>query len=217
MKVLITGASSGMGYATVKKFLKEGHVVIGIDLQPSDIEDKNYYHYIADVRDKDNLPDIESVDILINNAGCQINPERDVDTNLWGVINCTEKYGLNPNIKSILNQASVSATTGAEFPHYAAAKGGVKTYTVWTAKEIAKYGATCNSLSFGGVLTELNNSIINDYTKWSKIMSMTPLSKWADAAEAADWIYFMTVVNKSCSGQDIIIDNLESFNHTFVW
>ena len=48
-------------------------------------------------------------------------------------------------------------------------------------------------------------------------MSMTPLKKWASAKEAAEWIYFVAKVNKSMSGQDIIVDNLEMLNHRFVW
>lgn len=58
---------------------------------------------------------------------------------------------------------------------------------------------------------------MNDRAKWNDIMSMTPLKKWASAEEAADWIYFVAKVNKSMSGQDIIIDNLEMLNHRFVW
>ena len=82
---------------------------------------------------------------------------------------------------------------------------------------MAKYGATCNSLSFGGVLTELNRPVTEDAASWNTIMSMTPLKKWMTSYECAEWIYFVSVVNKSMSGQDIIIDNLETLNHQFVW
>ena len=58
---------------------------------------------------------------------------------------------------------------------------------------------------------------MNDNEKWDKIMEMTPLKKWATPAEAADWVYFLAVINKSCTGQDIIIDNGEIWNHTFIW
>ena len=52
---------------------------------------------------------------------------------------------------------------------------------------------------------------------WDEIMMMTPMRKWATEKEAADWVYFMTVVNKSATGQDMIIDNGEYYNHTFIW
>lgn len=216
MRVIVTGSSKGMGVEIAKKFLKEGHEVYGLDVEEASIFDTHYYHYQCDVSDKDNLPVIDNVNILINNAGVQ-NSGRDIEVNLKGVINCTEKYGLQESIKSVLNQASVSAHNGAEFGEYTASKGGVLSYTVWTAKQIAQYGATCNSLSFGGVLTDLNKSVIEDKEAWEEIMMMTPLRKWATEKEAAEWVYFMTVINKSATGQDIIIDNGESRNARFVW
>lgn len=224
LKVLITGDSSGIGQATRKLFLQDHRTadfeVIGIDKQPLDSNDNetagNYTHYIADVRDKDMLPDIEDVNILINNAGVQ-NSSDDIDTNLKGLINTTEKYGLQPHIKSIVNLASVSATNGAEFPRYVASKGGVVSYTVWTAKEIAQWGAVCNSVSFGGVLTDLNRVVMDTPSLWAKIMEQTPLKKWATANECSLWIYFLSVVNRSMSGQDLCIDNLECLNNKFIW
>ena len=53
---------------------------------------------------------------------------------------------------------------------------------------------------------------------FSKIMSATPLNKWASEEEVSEWVYFLTMVNKSMSGQDILIDNGEyNLNSTFVW
>ena len=48
-------------------------------------------------------------------------------------------------------------------------------------------------------------------------MEVTPLKKWATPEEAAEWTYFISVVNKSMTGQDIIIDNGESSYTKFVW
>lgn len=216
MKVVITGSSNGIGLACSVLFTYRGHDVYGIDKHPSSYSDSKYIHYIADVRNKDELPGIDNVDILINNAGEQ-NSADDIDTNLKGLINTTEVYGLQPNIKSIVNMASVSAHNGAEFPRYAASKGGVLSYTKWTANEIAKYGATCNSLSFGGVTTDINRHVIDDISKWNEIMEVTPLKKWATPQEAAEWTYFISVINKSMTGQDIIIDNGETSKTNFVW
>lgn len=216
MRVVVTGSSKGMGVEIAKKFLREGYEVCGLDVEEASIFDTHYHHYQCDVANKNSLPNIQGVNILINNAGVQ-NSGRDIEVNLKGVINCTEKYGLQPSIKSVLNQASVSAHNGAEFGEYTASKGGVLSYTVWTAKQIAQYGATCNSLSFGGVLTELNKPVIEDKEAWEEIMMMTPLRKWATEKEAAEWVYFMTVINKSATGQDVIVDNGEMTNHSFVW
>ena len=213
MKVLITGTSRGIGRAICEKFLKEGHSVIGFDLLPCDIGDKNYCHEIVDI--SKNLPDIDGVEILINNAGVQ--NLNDIDVNLKGTIAVTEKYAFCDKIKSVLFIASASATSGSEFPEYAASKGGVVAYMKNVALRIAKYGATANSLSPGGVLTESNDRVINDKKLWEKIMSLTLLPKWATVGEIADWAYFMTVVNKSMTAQDVLVDNGEIAKAEFVW
>ena len=213
MKVLITGTSRGIGKAICEKFLKEGHSVIGFDLLPCDIGDKNYCHEIVDI--SKNLPDIDGVEILINNAGVQ--NLNDIDVNLKGTIAVTEKYAFCDKIKSVLFIASASATSGSEFPEYAASKGGVVAYMKNVALRIAKYGATANSLSPGGVLTESNDRVINDKKLWEKIMSLTLLPKWATVGEIADWAYFMTVVNKSMTAQDVLVDNGEIAKAEFVW
>ncbi len=59
---------------------------------------------------------------------------------------------------------------------------------------------------------------MEDKTLWDEIMALTPLKKWATEEEIAEWIYFITVINKSMSGEDILIDNGETrLNSHFVW
>ena len=215
MKVLITGTSQGIGKAIAEKFLKNGHSVIGIDRQAQTVEDTAYTHFRCDIRDKEHLPEIEDVEILINNAGTQ--NEEDIDINLKALIYITEKYGVQPKIKSVLNIGSASGHTGAEFPEYCASKGGVLAYTKNVAMRVAQYGATCNSLDPGGVLTPLNECVMNDPKLWSEIMDETPLKRWATPEEIADWAYFLTVINTFCTGQNILVDGGESINYNFVW
>lgn len=215
MKVVITGTTQGIGKAIAVKFLQLGHDVIGIDKQPSSITDKNYTHYKADVF-SDVLPEICDVEILINNAGEQ-NSGRDIDVNLKGAIKVTEKYAIQPKIKSVVFIASASARSGAEFPEYVASKGGLVAYMKNVALRIAKYNATCNSLSPGGVITPLNDHVMNDPSLWQQIMDETPLKKWATAEEIAEWTYFIAVINKSMTAEDILIDNGEYANARFIW
>ena len=215
MKILITGTSQGIGKAIAECFLKNGHTVIGIDRQCAAIENANYTHYVCDVRDKDNLPIIDDVEILVNNAGTQ--NEDDIDINLKALIYITERYGIQSKIRSVLNIGSASGHTGAEFPEYCASKGGVLSYTKNVAMRIAKYGATCNSLDPGGVITPLNECVINDLTLWEKIMDETPLKRWATTEEIAEWAYFLTVINRFCTGQNILVDGGEAINYNFVW
>ncbi|MBR2388462.1 MAG: SDR family oxidoreductase [Clostridia bacterium] len=215
MKVLITGTSGGIGKAIAELFLKNGHTVIGIDRKAKSIENDSYTHIECDVRDKARLPEIEDIEILINNAGTQ--NEEDIDINLKALIYITEKYGVQPKIRSVLNIGSASGHTGAEFPEYVASKGGVLAYTKNVAMRIAPFGATCNSLDPGGVLTPLNECVINDEKLWQKIMNETPLKKWATPEEIAEWAYFLTVTNTFCTGQNILVDGGESINYHFIW
>jgi len=215
MKVLITGTSNGIGKAIALEFLNNSHEVIGIDIEESTINHNNYKHIKKSIIDN-NLDDIEGIDILINNAGVQ-NSDDDIDVNLKGTINITEKYGLQNNIKSILFIVSACATTGAEFPRYVASKGGILSYMKYVAHEIAKYNATSNSISPGGVLTDLNKHIIKDEKLYKAVLNETMLNKWAEPEEIAKFAYFLTVENKSMTGQDILIDNGEALKANFIW
>ena len=215
MKVLVTGTTQGIGKAIAQMFLQKGHHVVGIDRQSGTITHTNYIHHQVDVRDYQNLPEIFGVEILINNAGTQ--NEADIDINLKALVHVTEKYGVQSAIKSILNIGSASAHTGSEFPEYVASKGGVMSYTKNVAQRVAKFGATCNSLDPGGVLTPLNDCVVNDAELWAQIMDQTPLKRWATAEEIAEWAYFLTVTNKFATGQNILVDGGESINYHFVW
>ena len=215
MKVVVTGSSSGIGKAIAEKFLREGHEVVGIDKLPATVKRKNYTHVVADVF-FGKLPEIDNVEILINNAGVQ-NSGCDIDVNLKGTIAVTEKYAIQPTIKSVVFIASASAETGSEFPEYVASKGGMVSYMKNVALRIAPYGATSNSLSPGGVLTPLNQHIIDNPELWRQVMDETPLKKWATPEEIAEFAYFVAVVNKSMTAQNILIDNGEAARAKFVW
>ena len=215
MNILITGTSSGIGKGCAEYFLKEGHLVYGFDKDTSTISHPAYTHFCLDIRDKSAYPKLSPVDIVINNAGVQ---DGDViDVNLKGTISITEHYAIHPAIHSVIMIGSASGHTGSEFPEYAASKGGVLAYTKNVAMRIAPYQATCNSLDFGGVLTELNRPVMEDQKLWNQIMELTPLKRWMTVEEAAQWIYFMAVINRFCTGQNILIDGLEAGNCNFIW
>lgn len=198
----------------------------GIDLladsissDESILQRKNYTHYIADISEKNSLPEINDVQILINNAGIQSATEKDVSVNLLGTMAVTEKYAFQPCIKSVLFNSSVSSLTGNEFPYYVASKAGVTGYMKNCAIRLAnEFKATCNAVCFGGVETELNAPVMNDSVLWQKIMEVTPFKRWATVQEAAEWCYFMTAVNTFCTGQAIDISGGErNCADLFVW
>ena len=215
MNVLITGTSSGIGKACAEHFLEKGHHVYGFDQKDAGVSHENYTHFCLDIRDQTAYPKLCNMNIIVNNAGVQ--NQDDIDVNLKGTIAITEHYGMNPDIQSVVMIGSASGHTGSEFPEYCASKGGVVAYTKNVALRVARFGATCNSLDPGGVLTPLNECVMNDKSLWSQIMDETPLKKWATPEEIAQWAYFLTVTNTFCTGQSIIVDGGESINYHFVW
>ncbi len=219
MKVLITGSSSGMGKAAAQLFLEKGHEVTGLDIKDAPFTHPRYSHFICDISKKDTLPELSGIEILVNNAGIQSASRMDISVNLTGTMDVTEKYAFTPSIKSVLFNASVSALNGNEFADYVASKAGVVGYMKHCAIRLAnEYRATCNALCFGGVLTELNQPVMQNEKLWQKIMDVTPLKRWATPQEAAEWIYFMTVTNTFCTGQAIDISGGErNCADLFVW
>ena len=224
-RVIISGTSSGIGKAVAElfAFVRDDHSnlmydVFGIDKNPVDsdllIHAPNYHHYIADVRDA--LPDIEFPEIVIANAGTQEDDDS-IDVNLVGLINFCETYADQPCIQAVCTVASASAHSGAEFPRYTASKGGVVAYTKNLALRVAKYGAVCNSISPGGVYTPINEHIVQDKDKLDAVLNEAILHRWASAEEIAQWIYFITAVNKSATAQDFLVDNGEMAKSNFIW
>lgn len=216
MKVLITGTSRGIGKAVSELFLRRGHTVYGIDVLDAGVANERYTHIQKSVLDAD-LPQIDGVEILISCAGVQTDTLEDIDVNLKGTIAVTEKYGVQKDIRSILLIASSSGRNGAEFPAYAASKGGVIAYAKNVALRVAEWGAVCNSLSPGGVYTESNARILNDPAKKEAVMREALLGKWATPEEIAEWVYFLTAVNQSMTGEDLLVDNGEMLKSNFIW
>ena len=224
-RVIISGTSRGIGKAVAELFasVRDNHNnlmydVFGIDKNPVESEfltyAPNYHHYIADVRDT--LPDIEFPEIVIANAGTQEDDDS-IDVNLVGLINFCEAYADQPCIQAVCTVASASAHSGAEFPRYTASKGGVVAYTKNLALRVAKYGAVCNSISPGGVYTPINEHIVQDKNKLDAVLNEAILHRWASAKEIAQWIYFITAVNKSATAQDFLVDNGEMAKSNFIW
>jgi len=72
-------------------------------------------------------------------------------------------------------------------------------------------------LEYARLYLEGNLQMWVDEKLWDQIMELTPLKRWMSVEEAAEWIYFMAVKNRFCTGQNILIDGLEAGNCNFIW
>lgn len=222
LDVLVTGSSSGIGRACAELFLARGHNVWGLDVQEGTIERPRYRHFVADIRDSESLPADIVPQVIVNSAGAQDSGD-DIGVNLKGALNVCERYAFEqggrrvaPQIRAVVLIGSSSGHTGAEFPAYAASKGGVLAYAKNLAQRLAPQ-ATCNSVDPGGVMTELNRPVMDDPQLWERIMELTPLKRWAMPEEIAEWVYFVAVVNRFMTGQNLLIDGGEAGSFDFVW
>ncbi len=218
MNVLITGTSSGIGKATAELFLSKGYIVYGLDILSSSISHPQYFHYICDVSIPSTLPDIEDIHYLINNAGTIVE-ENSIPVNLEGYVNVVNKYGWgNDSIKSILNIGSISGVVGLDTPLYAASQGGRISYTKNLAINFTNKfkRIPINILCYGAVMTGLEPTLYANEAMVKAVADENMLKKWITVEEAAEWNFFMSVVNKSMCGQSILVDNGEAANFNFV-
>jgi NAD(P)-dependent dehydrogenase (short-subunit alcohol dehydrogenase family) len=215
MNAVVSGTSRGIGRAVAERFLRAGDRVFGLDIDAGTVGHPNYSHFICDVR-SGVFPDLPEVGIVISNAGTL--EEKDaIEVNLLGAMRFAEHYVKSASLRSVLFIASASARSGAEFPRYVASKAGLVGYMKNTALALAGRGVTCNSISPGGVITEANRHILDSESLYEAVKAETLLGKWAEPEEIAELAYFLTAVNRSVTGEDILIDNGEMLKSNFIW
>lgn len=198
MKIVITGASKGIGAAIAKKYLSLGHKVVNIDL----VDSKKVETFVADINDAKALEDIATkvgkIDILICNAGAQIvsklektKPEdfkKIVDLNLVGTYNTIHAF-MN-NVKDgghILNVTSVHGETPRldKFA-YDAAKAGINMLTKEVALALATRKIHVNALALGATNTPMNKELMENPAALKKAVSKIPFGRIAEPNEVAE-------------------------------
>jgi NAD(P)-dependent dehydrogenase (short-subunit alcohol dehydrogenase family) len=214
---VVTGASGGIGAATVELFGAEGATVVGIDLRddaPGDVSLR------ADVTNEDQVLDalarvrseLGRIDVLFNNAGISPNDdgsvlettleawERVQQVNLRSVFLCC-KHGIphlleneGPLRGSVINTASFVAVMGAATSQisYTASKGGVLALSRELGVEFAKRGVRVNALCPGPVDTPLLRELFaKDPEKAKRRLVHVPMGRFASAAEIAQGALFL--------------------------
>lgn len=149
------------------------------------------------------------VTALVNNAGIPgkigrvENLELDMlrkvlEVNLVGAALCSReavkrmstRHGGNGG--AIVNLSSMGAVTGSpgELVHYAAAKGGVESFTVGLAREVAKEGIRVNAVSPGLIETDIHGEAgdAERLERYSTRMPMARAGRPAEVAEAILWL-----------------------------
>lgn len=216
MKILVTGTSYGIGRATAEKFVRKGYKVVGLDIKPATFSHPLYTHYQVDVRNYSQLPDISGITVVVNNAGT-VDEETAMDVNYVGYMNIVKKYCYSKDLKCLINVASISGHVGLDTPNYAASQGARLALTKHLAMDLGKrYGARVNSISPGAVVTNLEPELYEDEEAMKLVANESILKKWIMPEEIAEWIYFISMKDKSMTGQDVLIDNGEVANYNFV-
>ncbi len=175
--VLITGASGGIGKATVKAFAERGYRVVGVGRSAKAADFPTDGLYIqADLTKLDSFELIfeslrdycDCLDVLVNNAAYQITkPLLETTVEEWDAVMATNlrpaflmAQKAHPWLKAtkgaIVNVASVHAVaTSANIAAYAASKGGVLALTRAMAIEFAPDDIRVNAVLPGAVDTPM--------------------------------------------------------------
>ena len=211
---VITGAASGIGAATARRFSQEGATVVGIDLRDDAEGD---LALALDVTEEAAVRDAYSevrerygrVDVLFNNAG--ISPADDasvLDTTLeaWQrvqrvnldsvFLRCKHSipHLLEGGGGSVINTASFVATMGAATSQisYTASKGGVLAMSRELGVEFARRGVRVNALCPGPVDTPLLRDLFAaDEVAANRRLVHVPPGRFAAVGEIANAALFL--------------------------
>ena len=196
-KCIVTGGSSGIGKATVKRFIAEGAEVLiaDIDIKESKKlaeEIGDGVHFIkCDVRLENDIISVskkaysiwKKVDVLVNNAGSELNQSYDKMTEKeWDKVLDTDLKGpwlmckhivpkmVETGSGSVINISSLNGLVG--FPlstAYGSAKGGLVVFTRDMAIELASTGVRINCVCPGVIQTGMME-------RWTNLMPNKALS-----------------------------------------
>ena len=229
-KILITGASRGIGRDIALSSKEKGYKVLGTSTTNegvSSLKENGIHGLQLDLNDKKSVesfnglltqehPDIA---VLVNNAGItrdnivlRMSEEEWMDVlnvNLNGAFKVTKtvlKFMLKKRWGRILNITSTSASTGNRGQsNYAAAKAGIEAFSKSVAKEVGSRGITVNAIAPGYIQTDMTEVISENVKK--EILSQIPLSRFGKPEEISQLVDFLISDEASyITGQTIHIN-----------
>ena len=216
-KILVTGASGGIGREIVKKFISlEGTVVATgtnqerLDLLKKDFPNVNVIKFnISDHSKIEEFIDntstqLTGLDILINNAGTNMDNlslrmkdeewKKVIDVNLGSTFllcKSSLKKMLKNKYGRIVNITSVVGHTGnLGQANYAASKSGIIGMTKSLAIEYAKKNITLNCVSPGFIQSRMTDNIIESVK--TMLTSRIPMSRLGNGEDVANSVAFLS-------------------------
>jgi len=216
-KILITGATGGIGGALVKKFVSlDGNVLAtGTNTEKLDVLKKDFPNINIlkfDISDHTKIEEfVENVssqltglDVLINNAGINMDNlslrmnelewKKVIDINLGSTfLMC--KYAIKKMLKSkygrIINITSVVGHTGnLGQSNYAASKAGIIGMSKSLAIEYAKKNITINCVSPGFIKSKMTDNIVESVK--AVLTSRIPMAKLGTGEDVSNCVAFLS-------------------------
>ena len=215
-KVLITGATGGIGNSLVEKFFNLGSEIVASGTNEEKLEKlQNKFSNIHCVKFKLDEHDkiesfvdeidkkLEGIDVLINNAGITLdnlsirlseeNWKKVLDINLTSTfLMCKNviKKMLKKKCGKIINITSIVGHTGnVGQANYSASKAGIIAFSKSLALEYAKKNININCVSPGFIKTEMTDKINEDFKK--KLISKIPSGKLGSSEDVSNCVAFL--------------------------
>jgi NAD(P)-dependent dehydrogenase (short-subunit alcohol dehydrogenase family) len=232
---LITGAGSGIGEATARRFAREGAIVVVNDV---DIElarpvvtelQKEGARALSVAADVTKRADVEAMvhhviaefgrlDVLVNNAGINRDAmshkmteeqwDQVLTVNLKGTFLCAQAALVRMRERGwgrVINTSSIGSLGNIGQANYAASKAGVIGLTRTLALEYAKFGITVNCVAPGPVMTRMLASVPEAIRE--KIVARVPTGRIAQPDEIAGVHVFLASEDAAfITGQVLFVD-----------
>ena len=210
--ILISGGSSGIGFAIASAFADSGADVIATGLSDEVVReasslDSRISFRTLDVGDLSAIEqlvrEIKSLNVLVNCAGMLLrggqefeleNFERVLDVNLTGTMRlCSACRPLLATSQGcIVNIASMLSFFGSGFvPAYSASKGGVAQLTKSLAIAWASDSIRVNAIAPGWIDTPMTQPLVQNTERSHPILDRTPMKRWGRPEEIAGPVLFL--------------------------